>query len=92
MKPTARSSANNKFKLAIEPKVVLPSEKEAVDEVIEGKSDLAYTVEMEIVPTITLADFKTLKLTWLTAEVTRRRNRSDVADDCRAELAVRSQD
>lgn len=61
---------DNKFKLAIEPKVVLPSEKEAVEEVIEGKSDLAYTVEMEIVPTITLADFKTLKLTRLTAEVT----------------------
>lgn len=61
---------DNKFKLAIEPKVVLPSEKEAVEEVIEGKSDLAYTVEMEIVPTITLADFKTLKLPRLTAEVT----------------------
>ena len=50
---------DNRFKLAIEPKVVLPSEKAAVEEVIEGKSDLAYTVEMEIVPTITLADFKT---------------------------------
>ncbi len=62
--------SDNKFKLAIEPKVVLPSEKEAVEEVIEGKSDLAYTVEMEIVPPITLADFKTLKLTRLTAEVT----------------------
>ena len=62
--------SDNKFKLAIEPKVVLPSEKEAVDEVIEGKSDLAYTVEMEIVPAITLADFKTMKLTRLTAEVT----------------------
>lgn len=61
---------DNKFKLAIEPKVVLPSEKEAVEEMIEGKSDLAYTVEMEIVPAITLADFKTLKLTRLIAEVT----------------------
>jgi trigger factor len=37
--------------------------------VIEGKSDLAYTVEMEIVPPITLVDFKSLKLTRLTAEV-----------------------
>jgi len=62
--------SDNKFKLAIEPKVVLPSEKDAVDEVIEGKSDLAYTVQMEIVPAITLADFKTMKLTRLTAEVT----------------------
>jgi trigger factor len=61
---------DNKFKLAVEPKVVLPSEKDAVEEVIEGKSDLAYTVEMEIVPPITLTDFKTIKLTRLTAEVT----------------------
>ncbi len=46
------------FKLATEPKVVLPTEEGAVEGVIEGKSDLAYTVEMEIVPPITLADFK----------------------------------
>jgi trigger factor len=58
------------FKLATEPKVVLPSEEGAVDGVIEGKADLSYTVELEIVPPITLADFKTLKLTRLTAEVT----------------------
>ena len=58
------------FKLATEPKVVLPSEKGAVEGVIAGKSDLAYTVEIEIVPPITLADFKTLKLTRPTAEVT----------------------
>lgn len=58
------------FKLATEPKVVLPSEEGAVDGVIEGKADLAYTVELEIVPPITLADFKTVRLTRLTAEVT----------------------
>jgi len=57
------------FKLATEPKVVLPSEEGEVQGVIEGKSDLAYTVELEIVPPITLADFKTIKLTRLTAEV-----------------------
>jgi trigger factor len=57
------------FKLAIEPKVALPTEEGAVNELIEGKSDLDYTVEMEIVPSITLADFKTTKLTRLTAEV-----------------------
>jgi len=68
--------ANNKivsdhgYKLATEPKVVLPTEEGAVDGVIAGKSDLSYTVEMEIVPPITLADFKTIKLDRLTAEVT----------------------
>ena len=50
--------ADKKLKLAIEPKVVLPTEQSDVEKVIEGKSDLAYTVEMEIVPPITLVDFK----------------------------------
>jgi trigger factor len=58
------------FKLATEPKVVLPSEEGAVEGVIAGKSDLAYTVEIEIVPPITLSDFKSIKLQRLTAEVT----------------------
>jgi len=57
------------YRLAVEPKVVLPTEEGAVEGVIEGRADLAYTVEMEIVPAITLADFKSIKLTRLTAEV-----------------------
>jgi trigger factor len=57
------------YRLAVEPKVVLPTEEGAVEGVIEGKTDLSYTVEMEIVPAITLADFKSIKLTRLTAEV-----------------------
>jgi trigger factor len=61
--------ADHGFKLATEPKVVLPSEEGAVEGVIAGKSDLAYTVEMEIVPPITLADFKTIKLERLSAPV-----------------------
>jgi trigger factor len=57
------------LKLATEPKVALPAEEDAVEGIIAGKSDLAYTVEMEIVPPITLADFKTIKLERLTAPV-----------------------
>jgi trigger factor len=60
---------DNGFKLATEPKVVLPEEESAVEGVISGKADLAYTVEMEIVPPIALADFKTIKLERLTADV-----------------------
>jgi len=68
--------ANNKiitehgFKLATDPKVVLPTEEGAVEGVIAGQSDLAYTVELEIVPPITLGDFKTIKLERPTAAVT----------------------
>jgi trigger factor len=55
------------LKLATEPKVVLPPEEGAVEGIIAGKADLAYTVEMEIVPPIALADFKAIKLERLTA-------------------------
>jgi len=61
---------DNGLKLATEPKVVLPQEEGAVEGIIEGKSDLAYTVEVEVVPPIELTDFKTVKLERLTAEVT----------------------
>jgi trigger factor len=60
---------DNGFKLATEPKVSLPSEAGAVEGVISGKADLAYTVEIEIVPPIALADFKTIKLERPVAEV-----------------------
>jgi trigger factor len=57
------------LKLATEPKVVLPTEAGAVENVISGKADLAYTVELEIVPPIALTDFKAIKLERLTTEV-----------------------
>lgn len=59
---------DNGYKLATEPKVV-PDEG-TVEGVIEGKADLAYKVEIEILPPIPLADFKTIKLERLTADVT----------------------
>ncbi len=58
------------YKLAADPKVTLPDEKEAIEKVIAGDSDLDYTVAVEIVPPIELADFKDIKLTRLTADVT----------------------
>ena len=57
------------FKLASDPKVTLPSEQDAVEKIITGGSDLSYTVAVEIVPEIKLADFKTIKLTKLTTDV-----------------------
>lgn len=58
------------FKLASEPKVTLPEEQEAIEKLIAGDSDLDYTVAVEIVPPIELADFKEITLTRPTAEVT----------------------
>ena len=57
------------YKLAADPKVTLPTEEGAIEQLIAGKSDLNYTMALEIVPPITLGDFKTIKLTKLTADV-----------------------
>jgi trigger factor len=57
------------FKLVREPKVTLPEEQGEVEKVIEGKSDLAYTMAIEILPPIELADFKGIQLERLNAEV-----------------------
>jgi trigger factor len=46
------------FRLATEPKVTMPTEQKAVEDILTGKSDLTYTVAIEVVPTIQLADFK----------------------------------
>ncbi len=58
------------YKLAADPKVTLPTEQDAVEKLISGESDLDYTMAVEIVPPIELTDFKTIKLTKLTSEVT----------------------
>jgi trigger factor len=58
------------FRLVRDPQVTLPTEENAVQQVIEGKSDLAYTVAIEIMPPIEIADFKGVKLEKPVAEVT----------------------
>ncbi|HEV3185381.1 MAG TPA: trigger factor [Xanthobacteraceae bacterium] len=57
------------YKLAMEPKVTLPEAEGDVKAVVEGKADLAYSVAIEILPKIELADFSTISLEKLTAEV-----------------------
>jgi len=58
------------LRLAREPKVTIPNEETEVNRVIDGKADLAYTLSFEVLPAITLADFGTIKLEKLVAEVT----------------------
>ena len=58
------------LKLAMEPRVTMPEEKQAVESVLEGKSDLAYQVALEVLPKIELADFSHIKLERLVADVT----------------------
>src|SRR5687768_15551266 len=65
----AKIIADNKFRLAMEPQVTLPQEESEVEQLISGKSDLSYTVAMEILAPIELTDFRAIELTRLVAEV-----------------------
>lgn len=58
------------FRLATEPKITMPTEEKDVEEILTGKSDLTYTVSVEVVPAIQLADFKTFTVEKPVAEVT----------------------
>ena len=65
----AKIVEDNGFRLAMEPKVTLPEDQGAVENVIGGKADLSYTVAIEILPAIKLADFKTLAIEKPVADV-----------------------
>jgi trigger factor len=58
----AKIVTDHGFRLAMEPQIKLPEEGGAVDQVLAGKSDLSYTVTMDILPPITLADFKSINI------------------------------
>ena len=66
----AKIVTDNGFKLAMEPKVTLPEGKDEIESVFTGQSDLSYTVALEVLPPITLADFKGVKIERPVAEVT----------------------
>ena len=53
---------DNSFRLALQPKVALPEDEAEVKGVIEGEKDLAYTVEMELLPKIELSNFKDIAI------------------------------
>jgi len=65
----AKIVSDNNLRLAMEPQVKLPTEEAAINAVVEGKADLDYSVAMEVLPKIELADFKDIKLERLLADV-----------------------
>jgi len=58
------------FRLATEPKVTMPTEEKEVENILAGKSDLTYTVSIEVVPAIALADFKSFTVEKPVVDVT----------------------
>ncbi|MBR1120628.1 trigger factor [Bradyrhizobium lablabi] len=58
------------FRLATEPKITMPTEEKEVEELLAGKTDLTYTVAIEVVPAIQLADFKSFTVEKPVVDVT----------------------
>jgi trigger factor len=55
--------AERNIKPAYPPEIALPQEQTEVSGIIEGKSDLAFTMSFEVVPPVEIADFSALELT-----------------------------
>lgn len=64
-----KALADNNLKPAYQPEVVLPEAEAEVNSVIEGKSDLTYTMHFEVVPPVEVKDFSSIEVERLVAEI-----------------------
>ena len=60
---------DNGLKLAFEPQIKFPENKDEIEAAMEAKGDLAFTVALEVLPKIELADLSDVSLTKPVAEV-----------------------
>lgn len=67
---TTEALNEKSLKPAYQPEVVLPEDEKEVEAVMDGKADLAFTMNFEVVPDIEITDFKNLKAEKLVVEVT----------------------
>jgi trigger factor len=67
---SSKALADRKERPAFQPDIKLPEDQTAVERMIEGASDLEYTMSFEILPKIELADLKAIELEKEVAEPT----------------------
>ena len=60
---------DNSLKLALEPQIEFPESKDEVEQALEAKGDLAFTVALEVLPSFELADLSDVAVTKPVAEV-----------------------
>jgi trigger factor len=60
---------DNQLKLAQEPKIQFPESREEVERAMEAKADLAFTIELEVLPNFELADLSDVTVKRQVAEV-----------------------
>jgi trigger factor len=58
----AKIVSDNAFRVAMAPKITLPTEQDEVKALIEGNADLTYTLALEILPKFEIVDLRTIKL------------------------------
>lgn len=58
----AKIVADNAFRVAMEPKITLPTEEGEVRALIDGEADVTYTLALEILPKIDVTDVRAIKL------------------------------
>ncbi len=54
---------DNKLKLALEPQVQMPEDKDTIEKALDAKADLAFTIALEVMPTFELVDLSDVSLT-----------------------------
>jgi trigger factor len=69
----------------MQPNVSLPEDKDEIERVLAGETDLTYSMTFEVLPQIDIADFKKLTLERLVAEVS-----PEAVDKAIGELAARN--
>jgi trigger factor len=70
---------------AMQPQIAFSEDKDEIEQVMDGKADLAYTMSFEVLPKINLVDFSTLKLEREVVEVD-----DETIDKAVADLAERN--
>jgi trigger factor len=66
----ARTLDERSERAAVQPKVDLPEDQAVINQVLDGNADLSFDVSYEILPPVTLMDFKGMKLEQPVVEVT----------------------
>ncbi|MBD8064536.1 trigger factor [Devosia sp. PTR5] len=66
----AETLDERKERAAAQPKVDLPQDQTVINDVLDGKTDLAFEVEYEVLPPVSLMELKGVKLTKPVVEVT----------------------
>lgn len=66
---TEKAIADRKERPAFEPKIEFPEDQAEIEKVMEGQSDLAYSISFEVLPDITVTDLAGLEFERLAADV-----------------------